>query len=170
MIGITESKTSERNMKEHGITREDLFESTIQHIGDVKRALNFLMKKIYDRADRHDLSKLREIDDFYACYDPEKREFKQDAPWFESHYEQERHHLGQFKPVTVNLIDVIEQICDIVMAGKARTGQFIFDRDRGMLSAELLQEAYLNTVRLLADNVEVVGDGTYEDSDDNFRL
>ena len=51
----------------------------------------------------------------------------------------------------MNLIDVLEMLCDCVMAGLARTGHYQEEEP----DAEMLAKAYKNTVKLLIDNTEV---------------
>ena len=55
-------------------------------------------------------------------------------------------------PKDVNLIDVLEMICDCVSAGLARTGE-VYDVT---LSGETLQKAFKNTVDMLIKNIKVV--------------
>jgi hypothetical protein len=70
------------------------------------------------------------------------------------HQKVERHHLKnkEFIQDDVNLIDVLEQIIDGVMAGLARSGEYKQEE----MPAELLEKAYKNTVSLILKNVEVV--------------
>ena len=66
----------------------------------------------------------------------------------------ERHHFNQpeFVPEDVNLIDILDQIIDGVMAGMARSGSY----RQEFISSELLEKAYKNTVQLLLDHINVV--------------
>lgn len=78
-----------------------------------------------------------------------------DGEWSRLHYiELERHHLDRFCPEDVNLIDVIEMICDCVVAGKARSGD-VYDIN---ISDTILQKAVKNTVETLKLHVVVEGD------------
>ena len=56
-------------------------------------------------------------------------------------------------PLDVNLIDVIERVCDICMAGLARSGEVYDDK----LAPEILERAYQNTIKLLLNHTVVVG-------------
>ena len=65
----------------------------------------------------------------------------------------ERHHFNNKEYIQddVNLIDIIDQIIDGVMAGMARSGEYRQEN----IEPELLQKAYNNTVKLLLKNVVV---------------
>lgn len=76
-----------------------------------------------------------------------------DGEWSKIHYEVlERHHLKRHCPDDVNMLDVIEMICDCVAAGMARSGE-VYDVD---IPAEVLTKAVKNTVDLLKREIEVV--------------
>ena len=75
-------------------------------------------------------------------------------PWFQLHVNTERHHMLDHCPDDVNLIDLLERITDITMAGLSRSGT-IHDTE---IPNELLQKAYKNTLQLLKDNVIVEGE------------
>ena len=76
-----------------------------------------------------------------------------DREWAKQHYfVNERHHLATYAPPDVNMLDVIEMICDCVVAGMAQSGD-VYDVE---IPSEVLQNAVKNTVKLLKDEVEVV--------------
>lgn len=56
-------------------------------------------------------------------------------------------------PEDVNLIDVIDMVCDCVMAGMARSGS-VYPLD---IKDEVLRRAFNNTVTMLTSNVQVAG-------------
>ena len=68
----------------------------------------------------HDLTKINDIDGFFEDF---KTGFKR-TEWWESHQQKERHHFNNPKFIQddINLIDIIDQIVDGVMAGLARSG------------------------------------------------
>ena len=74
--------------------------------------------------------------------------------WWDNHRKVNRHHLLQPDgvPEDVNLIDVIDMICDCVMAGMARSGS-VYPLT---IDADVLRRAFDNTVELLKKNVEVI--------------
>ena len=67
------------------------------------------------------------------------------------HKRSERHHLNDYCPDDVNLIDVIEMIIDCICAGKARTGN-VYPIE---IKDELLQRAIKNTIEMLKESIEV---------------
>ena len=84
--------------------------------------------------------------------------FKQ-TTWWDNHRKVNRHHLLQADagvPEDVNLIDVLDMICDCVMAGMARSGSVY---SLQTLTLEVLRRAFENTVWsfLLKAHVEGCG-------------
>ena len=122
------------------------------HIGDVQKAMAYFAKQIVEAGLRHDRTKISGIDDFHDSFTRKLSEkaFKAEK-WFQTHLT-ERHHLNDRCPDDVTLIDVLERVADIVMAGMARSGSVWTDA----LDADILQKAYKNTIELLKNQVEVV--------------
>lgn len=135
----------------------ELSESNAMHRDDVRVMMEAIAGDICDAAGRHDLTKVREPGRslFYRelCATIEgKMDFTEDGKWYPMHCKTERHHLNEHCPEDVNLIDVIEMICDCVCAGMARTGVF-----RPIeISSEILQRAVENTAKMCVDAVEIV--------------
>ena len=84
-----------------------------------------------------------------------------ESVWMRNHYSIERHHLNWRVPEDVNLIDVIEMICDSVEAAAARSGELRYGID---LPDEVLQNAVKNTVQMVWDSVVLRG---WEDKKDD---
>ena len=131
------------------VSKDQLYEASKQHIEDVRRGLFFLMEKLRIALLDHDRTKLAYIDLFH-------REFQtgfKTIEWWEMHQKEERHHFNNpdYIQDDVNLLDVLEQIVDGVMAGMARSGQY----RKEVPSAQLLLKAYENTAKLLLEQVEV---------------
>lgn len=150
MIEIKKSPTADtRTCDVTKVERQQLLDSSRQHIGDVAKALSFLSSKIFAAAAEHDYDKLTEIDWFFADF---KTKFSQTG-WWDNHRKIHRHHLGQADgvPADVNLIDVLEYIADCVMAGMARSGD-VYPLE---MSDELLRRAFENTTALLKGQVVV---------------
>ena len=154
MIKIKKSPTADSRTAIGNPSKEDLYESSKQHIGDVKNAMEFFAIEIYKTAEKHDYTKIDEPG-IAAFYDSFSKKLTGDAfkaePWFQRHITEERHHLKDRCPDDVNLIDIIERISDIVMAGMARSGSIYDDT----LDADILQMAYKNTIELLKNEVEI---------------
>lgn len=150
MIYIKKSTTADsRTCNFSNVTKQQLLDSTYLHLSDIKKGFDFFILLMLKQSANHDLTKLSHIDDFY-------RNFKsgfEEIDWWELHQEKERHHLNNPKFIQddVNLIDIIDQIIDGVMAGIARSGQYRQEH----ISPELLTKAYDNTVKLLLNEVKL---------------
>ena len=151
MIEIKKSPTADtRTCDVTKVERQQLLDSSRQHIADVARAMAFFSSKLFAAAAEHDYDKLTAIDWFYANF---QTGFKETG-WWDNHRKIHRHHLGQADgiPDDVNLLDMLEYISDCVMAGMARSGE-VYALEA---SNELLRRAFDNTVSLLKTQVKVV--------------
>lgn len=151
MINIKKSLTADSRTLVGEPDKEVLLKSSVQHISDVQKGMAFMANKLIEAGACHDHTKLSGIDAFYDSYSKKLTggAFKSE-PWFQSHLS-ERHHLIDRCPEDVNLIDVLERIVDICMAGMGRSG-VVFDDE---LSNEILQKAFKNTVEMLKSNIHV---------------
>ena len=149
IIGDTRVATKVPSIKEFD-------ESNHKHTQDVRNMMFAFADEIKNRAIIHDWSKLREPHKsaFYRdlCNTIEGRMDFDDGEWCKFHYDNEWHHLLRRCPDDVNLIDVLEMICDCVCAGMARSG-CVRDLE---INAEILDRAVRNTVTLLENAVELV--------------
>ena len=127
------------------------------HREDVRTMMNNLAKRIEVSGTWHDTTKTAEPYKslFYRelCATIEgKMDFEADSKWYKQHCELERHHLNKRCPEDVNLIDVMEMICDCVCAGLARSGEY-----RPVeISSEILQRAVKNTAQMCVESVELI--------------
>ena len=150
MITIKPSPTADtRTCDWSTVTKEQLLESSEQHIEDVSNGLALFWRMLHVYAMCHDHDKLSDIDGFHRDF---QTGFKQ-TTWWDNHRKVNRHHLNvpDGVPDDVNLIDVLDHITDCVMAGMARSGS-VYELS---LPDELLQRAFANTVELLKKNVQV---------------
>lgn len=157
MITIQTSKTADtRSCDPATVTKEQLLASSVQHIGDVGKALAFFSGLLTQQAVRHDTDKLTDIDGFHADFVTGFAVVE----WWERHRKLNRHHLTSADgiPADVNLIDVLDFIADCVMAGMGRTGT-VYPLN---LPPELLERAFQNTVELLKAHVVVSPESTQE--------
>ena len=151
-IKIKRSLTADSRTAIGEVSKEQLLESSKQHIEDVQKAMDYFICEIFATEVLHDYTKIDYIDQFHEDFCMWQREgFEKVSEWYDMHIKTERHHLNEHCPDDVTLIDVLERIADIVMAGLGRSGTVYDD----MLSAEILQKAYMNTIELLKQNVEV---------------
>lgn len=151
MIEIRKSATADTRTCDFANTsKETLLASSHQHIGDVRSALAFMGRILAKASEVHDHDKISDIDGFH-------RDFVTGfvkTSWWDNHRKVNRHHLLQADgvPADVNLIDVLDMICDCVMAGMARSGS-VYPLN---IDAEVLRQAFDNTVELLKSQVKVV--------------
>lgn len=150
MIVIGKSSTADTRTCDYAnVTQETLLNSSVQHIGDVRRGLAFFSALLAEAATQHDTDKLTDIAGFHRDF---ITGFAQ-TTWWDAHRKLNRHHLLQEDgvPHDVNLIDVLDMIADCVMAGMARSGS-VYPLD---ISPDVLMRAFQNTVAALKANVEV---------------
>lgn len=166
MITIHKSATADtRTCDFANTTKETLLASSRQHIADVRAAINFMIDKLQEAADVHDWDKISDIDGFHRDF---LTGFKK-TDWWDAHRKLNRHHLLQADgvPEDVNLIDVLDMICDCVMAGMARSGS-VYPLT---IDNTVLRKAFDNTVELLKANVRVApekSDGTSNEQVQNL--
>ena len=150
-ITVKKSPTADTRTCDFANTSQDtLLKSSMQHIQDVGAAMGFFGILLCEQAERHDLDKISDIEGFHRDF---VTGFKQ-TTWWDNHRKVNRHHLMQEDgvPADVNLIDVLDMICDCVMAGMARSGSVCPLE----LPTEVLVRAFNNTVDLLKSKVVVV--------------
>ena len=127
-----------------------------EHREDVSNMMNMVANMVRDSGKKHDNTKMDEPHRslFYRelCEVIEKKmDNFEDGKWYPMHCKTERHHLNKYCPEDVNLIDVMEMICDCVCAGMARSGSV-----RNLeISPEILMTAVENTVELCKNAVEL---------------
>ena len=133
-------------------------DSNRSHVEDVSNMMHELAK---------DICKVGEVHDFTKRTDPEKSLFYRelcatiegkmdnftDGEWYPMHCKVERHHLNEHCPEDVNLIDVLEMICDCVCAGMARSGSV----RPVSISDDILRKAFDNTVQMCINSVKTEG-------------
>lgn len=131
-----------------------LYKDTKQHIREVRQLMLLFGWRLKYVARHHDWTKLEYFDDFADDVFERKCEddFKK-REWYNTHTTLERHHLNATTPEDVNLWDVIEFMCDCICAGYSRQGWL--NEELLELDDEVLQLAYKNTIRYLANEIEV---------------
>ena len=126
------------------------------HVRDVANMMQSISEVLKSRCFLHDITKITEPNEslFYRelCAKIEgKIDSFTDGEWYPMHCQTERHHLNEHCPDDVNLIDVIEMICDCVCAGMARSGN-VYPIE---IPSDILQKAVANTVQMCIDSVDV---------------
>lgn len=132
--------------------------SNLSHIKDVCRMMSMIAEDIESAGRGHDHTKTEDKAGslFYRefCNTLEGKMTFEEGKWYKMHCETERHHLNKHCPEDVNLVDVIEMICDCVCAGMARSGS-VYPIE---ISSEILQKAVKNTVEMCTACVDLIGD------------
>ena len=150
MITIKKSKTADtRSCNFKQVTKGVLYHSSLQHINDVAKGLEYFKILIGTAIDQHDYDKLTDIDGFHHDFITGFKE----TTWWDNHRKVNRHHLlaDDGVPADVNLIDVLEMIVDCVMAGMGRTGT-VYPIE---IKQDILMKAFNNTVDLLKSQINV---------------
>ena len=134
--------------------RESLYCDVEQQREDVAKCMYMLANHLCDIGEKHDWTKIEYFDDF--AKDSLERlttpNFK-NRDWYNIHCSKERHHLNSKIPTDVDLFDVLESICDCIIAGKTRNGTvnpFFL-----ILKNGILEKAYWNTVEKISKNIKV---------------
>jgi len=152
MIKIKPSPTADtRTCDFANVTRQQLIESSLQHIDDINKAMHFFVCKMDESVANHDADKLDDIDGFHRDF---IGGFKS-TTWWDNHRRVNRHHLNapDGVPHDVNLIDVLDMIADMVVARKGRGANFPIQ-----IPIDVLEMAFANTVELLDKEVVVEDD------------
>lgn len=153
-IVIGKSQNADSRSATKKVSEEELLANSKQHIGDVRKAINWMISTLRKISDRHDYTKIDNIKEFYNNFkfiqDGNVGDFKK-MNWFQNYHLKERHHLNDRCPDDVNLFDVLERIADITTAGLARSGKIYDDQ----LLPEILAKAYKNTIELLKSKIEI---------------
>ena len=128
-----------------------------QHQKEVQNLMDIIATVIQIRGASHDLTKKTY---FYEFYEDIIERNTNNTPylerkWGKLHTTKERHHLNARIPVDINLIDVLEFICDCISTGYERDS---FDINYLQLDSDVLQLAYKNTIIKLQEEVDVEHD------------
>lgn len=135
------------------LTRDILLEGSLAHICHVKNGIAYFKDMLDDSAKKHDWTKIEYIDEFFAdAQSGAKGDAFKNLRWFKRHVTTERHHVNDFCHDDINLIDILERVADITMAGMSRSGNVYTDE----LPADILQRAYKNTILMLKENIETI--------------
>ena len=152
-VKIKRNTNGDTRVAEKTPTFYELSDANNLHIEDVNNMMREIADMISAAGRNHDWTKIREPyrSNFYRdlCNTIEGRINFEDGQWNKDHYALERHHLLRRCPDDVNLIDVIEMICDCVCAGMARSGEV---RELE-ISENILVKAVKNTVEMCKEAV-----------------
>ena len=157
-IRIRMSPSADTRTADNMVSKDELRQSSEMHILDVQRAMKWLENKMEEAAKRHDWTKIEYLNQFYKQFHNAQETGEWGNGWYDKiHIVKERHHLNDNCPDNVSLIDVLEMLCDCVMAGLARTGEYHPEEP----DPEILVRAYRNTAKMLVENTEIVEEMTF---------
>lgn len=140
---------------ENDISAEKFRRSTYNHRIEVMMCMDYIAGLISEAGNRHDFSKESQSGLFFRDFINWKLNGvdMDEGEWFPMHVKAERHHLRDNVPDDVNLIDVVEMICDCVCAGLARSHSV-----RPVeIDADILKKAVQNTANLLIERCRIIG-------------
>jgi hypothetical protein len=157
-------------MKTNLTTEEfDSNQEVLKHVKMVREYINLIIKKLEDRGNNHDTSKMDSPEvELFATYTPKlskstygsdeyKKFLEEMKPALDHHYAVNRHHPEHFKDgiKDMNLVDIIEMICDWKAATrKHRDGNILksleINSQRFNIDPQLLSILH-NTVRLFEE-------------------
>ena len=149
-VNIKPSPTADTRTAKESVKEEVLLDSSKKHIADVKLLGHLLAHNLQLRIAEHDVTKILKIGAFYDQFHEAQETGKwSESPeyWYKKWHLLERHHLKDRIPEDVDLLDVLEMICDNVAAGLARSGEYRKEE----MDMEVLKKAFDNTVKKLVD-------------------
>ncbi len=153
-VHVVWNTNGDTRVADHVPSITEFTEANVSHRKDVFRLMERVGFLLTRAARLHDWSKVEEPYQsmFYrdmADTIQGKMDFM-DGDWATLHYNVlERHHLLKAVPDDVNLIDVIEMVCDCVAAGMARKG----DIEEIDIPEDILKRAVWNTEKMLKELV-----------------
>lgn len=130
------------------VSKEELLNSSINHINEVELLMRMFGSFIIIRGIHHDFDKIEDIDSFYEDH---KNGWKT-TEWYNEHVKINRHHLNNYCPEDVNLIDVIEMLADCVAAGLARDGKV----KEIKIDEQILNKSIKNTIEVFKKLCKVI--------------
>ncbi len=157
-IKIEKTTKCDTRSLDKNFTEIDVMNDTIKHQRAVIAAFNAVVQDGKTMVLKHDHTKLENLSMFTRALRTgfQNDEFRQIEWYKDIHIIEERHHLNDHCPADVNLMDVLEMLCDCVTAGLARTGNVYEIK----IDSDILQRAVANTVDLLKENIVVLDDPT----------
>lgn len=148
IVEIDKSPNADSRTADKGkVSFEDFSKATDMHREDVKNVIYELARRLREIGDKHDWTKKEQEDEYYDSYVTAKKngtDFHK-SDWYKNHVKEERHHIKYHVAPDINLLDILEVICDHCcdeLVEKGRVGKMYIDED-------VLMKAFNNTVELV---------------------
>ena len=148
IVEIDKSPNADSRTADKGkVSFEDFSKATDMHREDVKNVIYELARRLREIGDKHDWTKKEQEDEYYDSYVTSKKngtDFHK-SDWYKNHVKEERHHIKYHVAADINLLDILEVICDHCcdeLVEKGKVGKMDIDED-------VLMKAFNNTVELV---------------------
>lgn len=148
IVEIDKSPNADSRTADKGkVSFEDFSKATDMHREDVKNVIYELARRLREIGDKHDWTKKEQEDEYYDSYVTSKKngtDFHK-SDWYKNHVKEERHHIKYHVAQDINLLDILEVVCDHCcdeLVEKGRVGKMDIDED-------VLMKAFNNTVELV---------------------
>ena len=148
IVEIDKSPNADSRTADKGkVSFEDFSKATDMHREDVKNVIYELARRLREIGDKHDWTKKEQEDEYYDSYVAAKKngtDFHK-SDWYRNHVKEERHHIKYHVADDINLLDILEVICDHCcdeLVEKGKVGKMDIDED-------VLMKAFNNTVELV---------------------
>lgn len=148
IVEIDKSPNADSRTADKGkVSFEDFSKATDMHREDVKNVIYELAHRLREIGDKHDWTKKEQEDEYYDSYVTAKKngtDFHK-SDWYRNHVKEERHHIKYHVADDINLLDILEVICDHCcdeLVEKGKVGKMDIDED-------VLMKAFNNTVELV---------------------
>ena len=148
IVEIDKSPNADSRTADKGkVSFEDFSKATDMHREDVKNVIYELARRLREIGDKHDWTKKEQEDEYYDSYVTAKKngtDFHK-SDWYRNHVKEERHHIKYHVAPDINLLDILEVICDHCcdeLVEKGKVGKMDIDED-------VLMKAFNNTVEFV---------------------
>lgn len=148
IVEIDKSPNADSRTADKGkVSFEDFSKATDMHREDVKNVIYELARRLREIGDKHDWTKKEQEDEYYDSYVTAKKNGTDfhESDWYKNHVKEERHHIKYHVAADINLLDILEVICDHCcdeLVEKGKVGKMDIDED-------VLMKAFNNTVELV---------------------
>lgn len=132
VVEINKSPNADSRTAVGKVSFEDFAKAADMHRDDVKRVMYELARQLREIADSHDYTKKTSEEEYYEAYMNARKNGTDfhNSDWYKDHVVKERHHIDKHVADDINLLDVLEAICDHCcdeMPEKGKVGKMEID-------------------------------------------